>query len=688
MASIFLTDFKFGVDQRRPRVAGVPGTLWLGKNVQISRGGDLERPKRFTPFTTLPTGQTFGLAALRGQLFTFGSVAPNSLTMPNGVQYQQLSAPNGAAMTGTLDVRTPNGQLYVIAKYADGNIYHFLDGTRVTDWDALAAAAATVGVLASYLADLANAGLAVNAQANGNVITLSARVPGVPFTVSKSTADVGGTNDQDIVLTTVQANVAPQADVRATSAMVVVSGSTGQVTNLTANGVSLMGAPVAWFGTTTDMATAITTQINNRTAVSGYSAVTTGPNILLSAPIGAGAAANVYAVASVVTGDVIVSTPSMSGGMTAVTPVAQIVTAALVGTFEKNDVYTLVVNGTTCVATGNSAATGTSLMVLFRRVWSTAGSLWEYSKLNTFSDWSSADAATGAGFLNISNEAEGSERLIGGGVYINNGAIFSRRNCRIYTLSTDATTFALAQTIDGTGTLSSRSICSFGAIDLFFLDETGIRSLKARDALNDAFVNDIGVPIDTVVRAQLDITPYSVVQRAVATNEPKDGRFWLAVGNRIYVLSYFPGSSISAWTYFEPGFSVDDFARSYNQMYVRSGDQLYLYGGASGNDYPLAGETPAIVQIPFLTLSPPSQQMLTGIDAATTNEWTMDALLDPNNEHATVRVGTIDGITYGDSDISAPGRFSHIALNLTCTAAGPATISNITIRHDGGEPAA
>ncbi len=194
--------------------------------------------------------------------------------------------------------------------------------------------------------------------------------------------------------------------------------------------------------------------------------------------------------------------------------------------------------------------------------------------------------------------------------------------------------------------------------------------------------------IDTVVRAQLDVTPGSVVQRAVATIEPKDGRFWLALGNRIYVLSYFPGSSISAWTYFEPGFSVDDFARSYNQMYVRSGDQVYLYGGPGGNDYPLAGETPALVQLPFLTQSPPSLAQLLGIDAATTSEWTIDVLPDPNNENATVRAGTIDGITYSLTDIAAPVRFSHVALNLTCTVAGPAKIANITIRHDGAEPPA
>jgi hypothetical protein len=484
----------------------------------------------------------------------------------------------------------------------------------------------------------------------------------------------------------VQSNVTAAVETRATSTVVVLSRSTGQVTDIAVHGTSTMAAPVAWTGDVVRMATAIAQQINNKTATSGYSAVVSGANVTISAAPGLGATANEYAVAAVVTGDVLLSTPSMSGGVNAQTAVAQIVTATLTGTFQPTDVYTLTINNSAYVATGQAAATGYSLMVFLRRVWSTAGSLWEYSKLNTFNNWNDATAATGSGFLNISNEAEGSEPLVGGGVYLNYGAIFSRRNCRIYNLSTDATTFSIAQAIDGVGALAARAICTYGAEDLIFLDETGIRSLRARDALTTANVNDIGVAIDSFVRAHIDATPNAVVRRAVAIIEPRDGRLWLALGNRIYVLSFFPGSEISAWTYFEPGFSVSDFARAYNQLYARAGDTVYLYGGATGQDYPVAGELPADVALPFAAGSPPKSQICEGIDIASTGEWIVDVLTDPNNENATLRGGVLDGITYGNADIATPGRFTHIALRLRCTAAGPASISNVTIHHDGAEP--
>ena len=113
---------------------------------------------------------------------------------------------------------------------------------------------------------------------------------------------------------------------------------------------------------------------------------------------------------------------------------------------------------------------------------------------------------------------------------------------------------------------------------------------------------------------------------------------------------------------------------------------MYLYGGATGLDYPIAGEMTPVVEIPFLTLSPPSSQNCEGIDIASTGEWIVDVLLDPTNEAATIRGGTLDGITYGEQDCAFSGRFTQIALKLTGNSVGAAKISNITIRHNGQEP--
>lgn len=46
MSYLAISDFKFGMDRRRKRISGVPGTLWTLKNAHISRGGDIERAKK------------------------------------------------------------------------------------------------------------------------------------------------------------------------------------------------------------------------------------------------------------------------------------------------------------------------------------------------------------------------------------------------------------------------------------------------------------------------------------------------------------------------------------------------------------------------------------------------------------------------------------------------------------------
>ena len=685
MGDIFLSDFKYGLNRQRPRVAGLPGTLWDAKNVHITRGGDIERPLRFTPTYALPAGQTFGLGAVGGQVYTFGSVS--NAAVPNGVQYQQLTSPAADAMTQVLDARAVGGALYVIAKYASGNIYHFYNGTRVTDWDALATTNGNFNNLAIYLADVVNADANVTAIAAGQTITVTANVAGTPFSLAAS--ESGGASGT-LTLSVLQPNVVVVPETLAQGTIAIIGGSSSpgvnKVTQITANGVSLMTASVDWTLSNDSTASGVAAAINNNTAATGFTALAVSNIVTITTKPGTGATPNGQTVAGTLGGNVAATYGNLAAGVTAVAAVAQIVQATFASSYTGTDAYTLTVNGTAYIATGNASGTGKSLYVYQHRMWSPENSLWEYCKLDTFTDWSTVSASSGAGFINISNASEGSEPLVGAGTYIGQSAIFSRRNCQIYNLAADATTINLAQTIQNTGALSARSILNYGTTDLFYLDETGIRSLKARDASGEAFVNDLGSAIDSFVRPNIKALPFGQVQRACAVVEPIDGRFWLAVGPLIYVLSYFPDTQINAWSYLDPGFTVSDFARAYNKLYVRAGDTVYLYGGASGAEYPIAGEAVAEVDLPFVATSPPSWGMLAGFDIACSGAWQCQALTDSNDETAQIDVGTLTETTYNLEDIGLQGRYTYIAFNLKCSTAGPATISNLCVHHDGKEP--
>lgn len=694
MSYLLIEDFRFGIDRRRKRVAGTPGTLWVGKNVHITRGGDVERRKKFIPEYAVPG--TFGAAVLRSQLYVFGS-ADLAASMPIGVQYQRLQAPSTPAMSGVLAVKAFEGKLYVIAEYADGNIYHFYNGTRITDWDVVAAAGASFESVASVLANKLDAGSAVKAASFGSTITLTAVEAGTPFTIAKSTINGGSAADQDITLTTVQANVVAVEEVLA-SADVTITGGTeddaNYVQSVQINDVEILTNHVAWSGSNEATAIKLAGDINLGFATHGYSAVANAATVTISAAPGTGTAPNGYDVLAIPHGDVVADADTtMAGGVAAVTAEKQVVTAELVGTFEPADTFTLTLDGVNYTLTGAASGTGRSLFVDKHRMWSPVGSLWRYCMLDRADIWDPANTTldNDAGFINIASESDGNEDVQNAARYQNLAAIFSSDTIVLFQLDPDPAKNVIANVLENTGTRAVDSISRYGNNDVFYLDITGIRSLRALNSSNAPFVSDIGNPIDTFVAEQLALLTGEQVIRAIAAIEPIDGRYLLFAGNIAFVLSYFPGAKISAWSYYDNeefgGETVQAVARQRSKLLVRAGDYIYVYGGLDGNSYPGDDEILGVVETPFLSgKTPATIKKLTGFDSAATNTWEVEVAFDPNDDTKTINVGRLDKITFADPNkISMPGETSMIALKMTCRTAGEASLSMMAVHYDGEE---
>jgi hypothetical protein len=286
--------------------------------------------------------------------------------------------------------------------------------------------------------------------------------------------------------------------------------------------------------------------------------------------------------------------------------------------------------------------------------------------------------------LEASSVSEGTERLLGMAEYNAYLAIFSNTAIRLYSIAADASQIAFYKTISNTGTLATRAIVAQGSDDVFYLAPTGIRDLRPRDVVNVAYVSDIGTSIDSFVRSQVTSVTGAVLAQAVSAIEPIDGRVFIAIGTRVFVLSYFVSSQINAWSYFDPGFQITEFATIGTRLYARAGDTIYLYGGLDGTVYPAAGVTPCVVELPFLSANaPPVEKLMTGFDMACSNEWHAELLVDPTDETKLVDLGRPNQTTYGRPDVSAVGRTTHFAARLTCSGAGFATISSLLFSFQG-----
>jgi hypothetical protein len=781
---------------------GVPGTLWTLKNGVITRGGDIKGAKKWVDEYTLPA-DTFGLYILRGQPWVFGSAAtPGSL--PAGVNYQQLAAPNTPNMTRVISVKAFDGQLYVVAQYDDGNTYHFYNGSRVTDWDTIAAGSGSFSLVAEQLADLVESSGVVSTVVTSNAIAITALVPGTNFTSSTAADDVdsdaslptanavtnqanvvavagvaatatitvtGGTEadgndiEQIAVNPGVAVNLLPpqEAEERATGTITINGGSTGgSITSVEVDGDELLNQDVDWQGSTSSTAEELKDKINNTSGSTGISATRNGGTVTLLAPVGRGSSFNseviditksgittsksnfqggsdaeipvpfdtdtsttaalladvinedylghgytAEASGAIVTltapatgtsynsatitptvnGTVTLNDTNFSGGVDAVAAVARKITVTISGgSFDPEDSWTITINGVDYTVVGGTGAAGVdgSVLVLKRRVFATIDSLLRYCVVNDPTDWTTTTVpASDSGFINISTDSDGAQQLVGMGLYNGQLAIFSETSIIVYDIFVDAEENALSTTLERTGTVSPRSILAYGNNDVFYLARTGIRSIRARAGTTTPATADVGAVIDSFVRETIVDTDEDTLKRAVAEIEPIDGLYMLALGDRIFVLSQYTESKVTAWSYLEPGFTITDMHSDGRRLWARDTGSIYIYGGMDGTEYPDEGEDETEVITPFMSAEDPAGlKMLQGFDVSLAGDWVTNILVDPNDSTKYVEVGTINEITYDSNTIKLPGRTSHMALSATCSSAGERLLSSLALHYE------
>ncbi len=685
-----IEDFRAGMDTRRMPVLSVPGSLLSLVNGHINRGGEIEKRLAFVPLVDLPAS-TFGLAAVGGVLYTFGSVAPASVTFPANAPanlvYQQLTHPSGAAMAKVIQVSAFSGKPYVIAQYDDGSVFHFYNGTRHAEFtEARARASFTItggttgGVSATTsftvtgginsssdrITSIRAGTLAILTQPvqhNGSNSSTAAAIaaginsfvgnPDFTAVASGSTVTIAavtpGTTFNGLALT-----VSTTGSFSVSGVGSLAGGIDNAVTALTVDGVNIIGSAIAHTGNNATTAAAIAAAINEYQSAPEYRALAVGNkvNVIIQE---AGAANNGKTLAITKAGNVTtdVASVALAGGVNLVTSPA----------------------GSETYLPGEYSKPAKS------KVYTTAGSLVHFSGIEQ--PLEANEVAKEAGFINLATNAEGSERLTSIANYQQNLAVFSERTVQIWFVDVAASGNQQLQVLNNTGAIAPLSVQEIGDSDVFYLSESGIRSLRARDSSNAAFATDIGNPIDTLVLSDINADRLAV-RESRAVLEPRDGRYMLAVGSKVYVFSYFPGSRVSAWSLYEPGFAVTDWAIIGRRLYCRGGDgKLYLLGGLDGTTY---DDTPVVAFVPYVDAQKPATtKTFTALDMASEGVWKVEVAPNPNDQAALMTVAYVDETTFGKDAAAFPMRTTHLAIKLTSQNEGYAKVGSLVLHYDLGD---
>jgi len=703
MSYLHIEDFKSGLDTRRSVYTAPPGSLRVCKNAHITRGGEVEKRLAFASFADLSGagGATYGIHAAQGSVWTFGSAALAG-TLAGGVRYQRLQHPDGVtAMTALLAADNFNGKIYVVAQFADDAVYHYYDGARVTAWDSMAGTLSTVsGVATALTTQLQDEGPADFTITNpsGNQIRVESPA------ASAFSYEASGTGGATMTATLDQAATYLTGANAASGSFQIAGGSSSpgvnQVTSVKINGTEVLGAPVDWNTSDGQTASDVADQITNYQGGVGYYAYVlttkTAPplptdTVQILASSADGSTPNGYTIAVTTSGDVVASNITNMGGGTDSGAVeqSQMVTFTLGGAVTASSQWALTIKDQTFTVRG-TAGLGRTALALKDKMYSSDGPLLYFSGYRGSPPVPDPTAfgtsIDGAGFINLSTQNGGSQEITGLGVYQNYLAAFSRNYIQTWQTDPDPDKYQQVQVLDNIGTRAPKSIKAYGEVDLFFLADSGIRSLRARDSSNLAASQDVGTPIDDDVLTYMAGLTAQDIEGAVSVIEPDSSRYMLALGTNIYVFSHFPGSNVSAWSTYDLGVQVTDFAASDGRVYARAGDQVYLYGGASGTEFDAC--QPEIVT-PFLDMNAPaSSKTLMGIDIGAEGSWDVYVAVDPAQPTLYERVGTLSGSTYGlQPAFFAQGESTHFSFKLVNTDSSYAKLANMVVHYRSNEAA-
>ncbi len=231
---------------------------------------------------------------------------------------------------------------------------------------------------------------------------------------------------------------------------------------------------------------------------------------------------------------------------------------------------------------GVDAPTSTSVVKLASRMYAIDGDIVRYSAVNDPTVWDEAvTTPPGAGFLPTGLQAPGDDEALAVSEYDGMLAVFMVDSIQLWTVDPDPALQRLEKIIRNVGTNHPKSIAQYSN-DLMFLSEYGFRSISRQQFTDNREDNDIGTPIDELVR---DLFDGGVTGSPKAVYYPRGGQYWCLIGTKVFVYSYSRGAKVNAWSEYEFADGFDDMISVKGDLYFRRGfDLLKLDESATSDD--------------------------------------------------------------------------------------------------------
>lgn len=288
-------------------------------------------------------------------------------------------------------------------------------------------------------------------------------------------------------------------------------------------------------------------------------------------------------------------------------------------------------------------------------------------------DWS---ADNDAGFLPTGLNSRGDRGANALGIYQNKLTVLMRDGAQIWTVDPDPTQMKLDDMVENVGTSFPRSVANVAG-DLYFLSDYGFRSITTLQLTNNLADVDVGSPIDSLVRPETK-TP-GVFPRAFYFYGT--GQYICAIGNQLFVYSISRTAKIAAWSrYFLPN-AVDAFAELGQELYIRSGDDVFKLDPNTYTDDGLQFEV--LLDLPYMDFKSPGQlKHIYGADVVVDGKCDFSIGFDVRDPDAYTTPVKVKGNTRPAGMIPVECAGTEFALRFRNYDSAPFRLDSVTLYFD------
>lgn len=202
------------------------------------------------------------------------------------------------------------------------------------------------------------------------------------------------------------------------------------------------------------------------------------------------------------------------------------------------------------------------------KIYAANGELVNYCATLNPLDWTTAEDA---GYIGSGLHQGASKIATALGLYRGNLSIWSNSTFLLYQTDPDPQNITKLDSMEGVGTLYHRALQAV-ANDLYSLTSEGVRGVAVAVGATNLQANDVGVPIDPLVKAALAQAIIDGIE-PWATYFPGLGQYWLVLGAQVFVYTVGAGT-IGRWSRYVFPWELEYAAQLGGSLYLRHGDAV------------------------------------------------------------------------------------------------------------------